>query len=58
MSESRSLGQRLDDIIRDMNAASAEWAAAGYPMSGEEFEAREAVFAKLRNWNRDAEARR
>lgn len=48
-------GQQLDAIMRDMDEASAAWVAAGYPSDGPEWEAREAVFARLREWN---EARR
>lgn len=50
------LGKQLDDIARRMTEAGKVWVAAGYPMSGPEFEAREAVFADLRAWNQRAGA--
>ena len=47
-------GQRLEAIMRDLDATSAVWVAAGYPLDGPEWGAREAVFARLREWNADA----
>jgi hypothetical protein len=47
----QSAGQQLDAISRDLDATGAAWAAAGYPYEGREFEAREAVFVRLRAWN-------
>ena len=44
-------GERLDAISRDLDRTGAAWVAAGYPHDGPEWEAREAVFARLRAWN-------
>lgn len=44
-------GQQLDAIMRDLDAATAAWVAAGCPWDGPEAEAREAVFARLHEWN-------
>ena len=41
----------LDAIMADLDATGAAWVAAGYPSGGPEFEAREAVFARLKVWN-------
>jgi hypothetical protein len=49
--EPANRGQQIDKIMHDMDEASAAWVAAGYPFEGPEFEAREAVFARLRQWN-------
>lgn len=46
-----SRGEQLDAIARDLDATGAAWQAAGYPSDGPEFEAREAVFRRLRAWN-------
>lgn len=46
-----SLGEQLDEIMRDLDRASDAWVAAGYPMTGPESDAREAVFVRLRAWN-------
>lgn len=46
-----SAGEQLDAIIRDLDATSAAWVAAGYGYDSPEWEAREAVFARLRAWN-------
>lgn len=46
---------QLAAIMRDLDATGAAWAAAGYPYGGPEDEAREAVFARLRAWNRARE---
>lgn len=46
-----SLGEQLDDISRRLTAATTAWAAAGYPNSGPVFNAREAVYADLHEWN-------
>lgn len=45
-------GEELDAIMRDLDATSAAWVAAGYGLVGPEHEAREAVFARLEEWNR------
>lgn len=44
-------GRQLDAIIDALDQATAAWVAAGYPMNGPEHDAREAVFARLREWN-------
>ena len=41
----------LDAIMRDLDAATTAWAAAGHEYDGPEAEAREAVFARLKTWN-------
>ncbi|HET6915316.1 MAG TPA: hypothetical protein VFH56_04435 [Acidimicrobiales bacterium] len=41
----------LDAIMRDLDATTKAWVAAGYPFDGSEAEAREAVFARLHAWN-------
>lgn len=46
-----SRGEQLDEIMRDLDTTGAAWAAAGHPDNGPEFEAREAVFGRLRAWN-------
>lgn len=53
MSEERppNRGEQLDAIARDLDATTTAWAAAGYPFDGPEAEAREAVFARLHEWN-------
>jgi hypothetical protein len=50
------LGEQLDEISRDLDAAGDAWVAAGYPYEGPTWEAREAVFARLRAWNARAGA--
>jgi hypothetical protein len=47
----------LDAIIADLDATSAAWVAAGYGYGTPEFEAREAVFARLHAWNEARGAR-
>lgn len=37
--------------MRDLDATTAAWAAAGHGYDTPEYEAREAVFARLRAWN-------
>jgi hypothetical protein len=49
-------GQQLEAIMRDLDAAGAAWAAAGYGYDTPEDEAREAVFRRLHAWN-EANAR-
>lgn len=44
-------GERLDAIMRDLDATTAAWVAAGYGYDTPEHEAREAVFARLKAWN-------
>lgn len=51
MTPEPNAGQELDAIMRDMDAAYAAWAAAGYGYETPEDEAREAVYARLREWN-------
>ena len=47
-----SLRDRLEEIMRDMDAAYAAIKAAGYPAyDGPEHEALEAVYVRLRAWN-------
>lgn len=48
-------GAQLDAIMRDLDRTSAAWVAAGYGYDTPEYEAREAVFAQLREWNRRQE---
>ena len=52
MTDEPNAGQQLDAIMRDMDEATAAWAAAGYGYGTPEDEAREAVFARLREWNK------
>lgn len=54
----RSAGEQLDGILRDLDRTTAEWVAAGYPFEGPVFDAREAVFARLKEWNRARETPR
>jgi hypothetical protein len=42
---------QLAAISRDLDTTGAAWEAAGYPYDGPVWEAREAVFARLRQWN-------
>lgn len=44
-------GEELDEIMRDLDATGEAWVAAGYGYDTPEFEAREAVFARLKAWN-------
>lgn len=44
-------GEQLDAIMRDLDRASDAWVAAGYGYDTPEYEAREAVFARLKEWN-------
>lgn len=46
-----SAGEQLDEIMRAMDQATDAWVAAGHPFTGPEADAREAVFARLRQWN-------
>lgn len=46
-----SMGEKLAEIIGDMEAAAVPWRAAGYPIAGPEWDAREAVFSRLAEWN-------
>lgn len=48
-------GEQLDAIMRDLDATGAAWKAAGYVYGGPEWEAREAVFTRLREWNAERE---
>jgi len=47
-----SAGQELDAIMRDLDATTKAWATAGRKFDGPEHEAREAVFARLKAWNK------
>lgn len=49
--EPMGTGAELDAISTDLDATTAAWAAAGHPFDGPEYEAREAVFRRLRAWN-------
>jgi hypothetical protein len=51
MTPKPNAGEELDAIMRDMDETTAAWAAAGRRFDGPEFEAREAVFARLKAWN-------
>jgi hypothetical protein len=57
MTLDHNLGQQLDAIMRDLDATTAAWAAAGYGYDTPEYEAREEVFRRLREWNKAAAAR-
>ena len=50
-------GEELDAIMRDLDATTKAWAAAGHGLSGPEHDAREAVFARLKAWNVAVDAR-
>ena len=52
-----TLGEELDAIMRDLDRTGAAWEAAGYGYDTPEYEAREAVFARLREWNAKAASR-
>lgn len=45
-------GEELDAIMRDLDATTKAWVAAGHKYDGPEAEAREAVFARLKAWNK------
>lgn len=51
MSGEPSLGAQLDVIMADLDRTGDEWVAAGHPWDGPTWEAREAVLARLREWN-------
>jgi hypothetical protein len=53
-----TLGEQLDQIMRDLDATGATWAATGYRYTGPEFDAREQVFACLREWQLQVDARK
>lgn len=57
MGRTVNLGQQLDEITRDLDATTKAWAEAGHPSSGPEYEAREAVFDRLHEWNENYEKR-
>ncbi|TFV83180.1 hypothetical protein [Blastococcus sp. CT_GayMR16] len=46
-----SAGDELDEIMRDLDRTTAEWSAAGYGYGTPEDDAREGVFARLKEWN-------
>lgn len=50
--KTQTAGEQLDAIMRDLDATGAAWKAAGLPRGGPEWEAREAVFARLKEWNK------
>ena len=52
MTATLTAGQQLDAIMRDLDRTTAAWVAAGYGYDTPEAEAREAVFARLKEWNR------
>jgi hypothetical protein len=54
---SSNLGEELDAIMRDLDEAGKAWVAAGYGYDTPEYEAREAVFARLKAWNKKAASR-
>jgi hypothetical protein len=43
--------EELDAIMTDLDRTGEAWVAAGYPYEGPTFEAREAVYARLKAWN-------
>ena len=45
-------GEQLDEIMRDLDRTGAAWVAAGYGYDTPEYAAREAVFLRLREWNK------
>lgn len=45
-------GEQLDAIMRDLDRTGEAWEAAGYPFDGPTADAREAVFDRLAEWNR------
>jgi hypothetical protein len=53
-----TLGEQLDQIMRELDATGAAWAAAGYRYAGPEFDAHEHVFARLREWQLQVDARK
>lgn len=53
-----TLGEQLDQIMRELDATGAAWATAGYRYAGPEFDAREQVFARLREWQLQVDARK
>jgi hypothetical protein len=55
--ESPTLGEELDAIMGDLDRTTSEWAKAGYGYDTPEWEAREAVFARLKAWNKKVAAR-
>ncbi len=44
--------------MRDLDATGAAWAATGYRYTGPAFDAREQVFARLREWQLQVDARK
>lgn len=53
-----TLGEEIDGIMQRLDEAGKAWVAAGYPDSGPVHDARESVFADLREWNDRVEASR
>jgi hypothetical protein len=49
--QAQTAGEQLDAIMRDLDATGAAWEAVGYARPSPEDDAREAVFARLREWN-------
>lgn len=54
---SSNLGEELDAIMRDLDETGKAWVKAGYGYDTPEWEAREAVFARLKAWNEKADRR-
>jgi hypothetical protein len=51
MTTTTTAAGQLAAISRDLDTTGEAWQAAGYPWDGPVWEAREAVFARLRQWN-------
>jgi len=47
-----SAAQQLTEISRDLEETGDRWVAAGYPYDGPEWDEREAVYARLKAWNK------
>jgi hypothetical protein len=56
--QEQNAGEQLDAIMSDLDATGAAWEAAGYARPSPEDDAREAVFTRLKEWNRRQEGRR
>lgn len=53
MTPKPTAGQQLDAIMRDLDATTKAWTISGYGYDTPEAEAREAVFARLKAWNKE-----
>lgn len=51
MTTTTTAADQLGEIMRDLDSTTAAWVVAGYGLGTPEDEAREAVFARLREWN-------